>query len=196
MLRPAVFLDRDGTIIEEVGYLADPAAVVLIDGAAAAIARLNAAGVPVVVVTNQAGVARGYFPEECVGRVHDRLDELLAREGARVDGYFVCPHHPSEGRPPYRRDCDCRKPAAGLLLRAAEQLGLDLARSFMIGDKLSDVEAGARAGCGTVLVRTGYGRDFVKDLRPDELRLCAVSDSLPAAIDVCLARLAPAERAG
>ncbi len=182
----AVFLDRDGTLIEEVDYLASPDEVRLIPGAADAVARLNALGVPVVVVTNQAGVARGYFPESGVAEVHARLDRLLAERSAHVDRYYVCPHHPTEGAAPYRRECDCRKPRPGLLLRAAAELGLDLAASCMVGDKLSDLEAGAAAGCRTVLVRTGYGARHERPAVAGNPRLLAVVDSLPAAVDAWL----------
>ncbi len=156
-LRPAVFLDRDGVLIEEAEYLSDPAGVRLTPGAADAVARLNRAGWPVVVVTNQSGVARGMFPLERVFEIHARIDELLATAGARIDGWFVCPHHPTAGVGPYRVECGCRKPKPGMLLRAAADLGLDPAKSWMIGDRPSDLQAGAAAGCRTVLVRTGYG---------------------------------------
>ena len=160
MPREAVFLDRDGTIIEEVNYLSSPEQVCLIPGAADAVRRLNDAGVLVVVVTNQAGVARGYFPESRVGEVHAHLSTLLAAHGARIDAYYHCPHHPTEGVGEYRVACDCRKPKPGLLLTAARELDIDLSGSWMIGDKLCDAEAGATAGCRTLLVRTGHGRDL------------------------------------
>jgi D-glycero-D-manno-heptose 1,7-bisphosphate phosphatase len=182
----AVFLDRDGTVIDEVDYLSSPDEVRLIPGAADAIARLNALNMPIVIVTNQAGVARGYFPESRVAEVHARLDRLLAGRSAHVDGYYVCPHHPREGAPPYRRDCDCRKPRPGLLLRAAADLGLDLASSCLIGDKLSDLEAGASAGCHTILVRTGYGARHEREAVARNPRLLAVTDSLSGAVDTWL----------
>lgn len=150
--RPGVLLDRDGTLIEERNYLADPEGVCLLPGAAAAVARWNAAGVPVGMVTNQSGVARGYFDEAAIAAVHARLDALLAGEGARLDGVWYCPHHPDHGDP-----CECRKPAPALAERAAEALGLDLARSWVIGDKRCDVELGARVGARGVLVETGHG---------------------------------------
>lgn len=150
--RPGVLLDRDGTLIEERHYLADPAEVVLLPGAGAAVARWNASGVPVALVTNQSGVARGYFGEAAVEAVHQRLHELLAAEGARLDGVWFCPHHPDHGGP-----CACRKPAPGMAEQAAEGLGLDLARSWVIGDKLCDVELATAVGATGVLVRTGHG---------------------------------------
>jgi D-glycero-D-manno-heptose 1,7-bisphosphate phosphatase len=164
MPREAVFLDRDGTLIEEVNYLSAPEQVRLIPGAADAVRRLNDAGMLVVVVTNQAGVARGYFPESRVAEVHAHLSALLAECGAKIDAYFYCPHHPTEGIGAYRVACECRKPRPGLLLTAARELGIDLSRSWMIGDKLCDVSAGEAAGCRTLLVRTGHGRDLPNDV--------------------------------
>ncbi len=154
---PAAFLDRDGVLIEEVNYLCEVGQVRLIPGAAEAVANLNLAGVPVVVVTNQAGVARGYFPEGRVAEVHAYLDELLAERGAWVDRYYYCPHHPDAAVAQYRVECECRKPRPGLLTRAARELGLDLIASFLVGDKASDLAAGGAAGSRTVLVRTGHG---------------------------------------
>lgn len=191
MSRPAVFLDRDGVIIEEKDYLSDPDQLCLIPGAAEAIASLNRAGIPVVVVTNQSGVARGYFPESRIQTIHDRLDAMLLSHEARIDAYFHCPHHPTEGSAPYIKKCDCRKPEPGLLLQAAEKLGLDLDRSFMIGDKSSDLEAGSRAGCFSILVRTGYGQKTAETRIEHSLKDDAVKvvDDLAEAVSFCLARL-------
>ncbi|MCU0704236.1 MAG: HAD family hydrolase [Fimbriiglobus sp.] len=190
-MTPAVFLDRDGVLIVEAEYLADPAGVQLIPGAAAAVRRLNDAGRPVVVVTNQSGVARGYFPESRVVEIHHRISELLLAEaGARIDRFDYSPFHPTEGVGEYRRDSDCRKPKPGMLLRSAATLGLDLAASWMVGDRWSDLEAGATAGCQTILVRTGYGAacDVVA---PDEsLRLAAVVPSIAEAVGVILGHMA------
>ena len=162
--KAAFFLDRDGVIIEEVHYLSDPSQVRLLEGSAGAIARLNRLAIPVVVVTNQAGVAHGYFPEARIAEVHRRVDELLRAEGAHVDRYCYCPHHPSASREQYRVRCSCRKPQPGMLLAAAKQLSLDLSRSYLVGDKLSDIEAGVRAGCQAILVRTGYGANLLQSL--------------------------------
>jgi D-glycero-D-manno-heptose 1,7-bisphosphate phosphatase len=155
--RPAVFIDRDGTLTEEVGYVNHPSRLRLLPRAAEAIRRLNAAGVPAVVVTNQAGIARGYFSEDVFDAVNDSLRAQLGRAGARLDGLYACLHHPSEGAVPYRAQCECRKPKPGLLLRAAADLGLDLTRSTMIGDKASDLVPGRAVGAAGVLVLTGYG---------------------------------------
>jgi D-glycero-D-manno-heptose 1,7-bisphosphate phosphatase len=184
--RPAVFLDRDGTVIEEVNHLAHPDQVHLLPGAARAIRRLNERHVPVVVVTNQAGVARGYFPESRVAEVHARLDEILAREGARIDGYYVCPHHPTEGVGRFRTGCACRKPNPGLLLRAARELNLFLAGSCVIGDKTTDLEAGYRAGCRPILVRTGYGATIDPAAIPASWNVLGTADTLAEAVELWL----------
>ena len=156
--RPAVFLDRDGTINEQMGYVNHLSRFQLLPGVARAIRSLNEAGLPVVVVTNQSGLARGYFPESLLEAVHAELHRLLAREGAHLDGLYICPHHPEAREERFRLDCDCRKPKPGLLERAAAELGLDLGRSYMVGDRWSDLRCGAAVGATTVLVLTGYGR--------------------------------------
>jgi len=162
----AVFLDRDGTVNEEVGYLKDLALLRLIPGAAAAIRRLNEAGLKVVLITNQSGVARGYFPESFVHKAHELLEEMLRKEGARLDGIYYCPHHPSAGGSSYTMPCDCRKPGTGLIDRAARDLSLDVKRSFMVGDKWSDIEMAHRAGTRAILVRTGFSPDDPGNIRP------------------------------
>jgi D-glycero-D-manno-heptose 1,7-bisphosphate phosphatase len=187
-----VFLDRDGTVIEEVNYLSRVDQVRLIPGAAEAVARLNRSGVAVIVVTNQAGVARGYFAEQRVGEVHARLSDLLGRAGARVDAYYHCPHHGTEGVGSYRVACECRKPRPGMLLAAARDHGLDLTRSWMIGDKVCDLAAGAAAGCATVLVRTGHGAEAVLPAETAPLRLAGVVADLTAAVELWAAATTPA----
>jgi histidinol-phosphate phosphatase family protein len=147
---PAVFLDRDGTIIHDAHYLADPAGVRLLPGAAEAVARLNAAGIPVIVVTNQSGIGRGYFSEADFRAVQARVEELLGAEGAKIDAVYHCPHSP-DAEPP----CDCRKPGVGLFLRAAEEHGLDPARSWYVGDRLRDLAPVERLGGRGILVRPG-----------------------------------------
>ena len=158
MGRRAIIMDRDGTVCDEVGYVNHVERVRLLPRSAEAIRRANEAGFQAVVVTNQAGVARGYFAENLVEEVHDRIRELLARDGARLDGVYYCPHHPEVGPPAYRKTCDCRKPRPGMLLRARDEMGIDLGSSYMIGDSVRDVEAGHRAGVTPILVLTGYGR--------------------------------------
>jgi len=156
--RPAIFMDRDGTICQEVGYVNHVSRCALLPRSAAAIRLINEAGRPALVATNQAGVARGYFEEPLIGQVHERMRRLLAEGGARVDGVYYCAHHPTAGAPPYRADCDCRKPKPGMLLQGAKEHDSDLGRSWMIGDSIKDIEAGRAAGTGTVMVMTGYGR--------------------------------------
>lgn len=154
---PAVFIDRDGTLNEEVGYVNHPRRLRLLPRSAEAIRRLNRSGLKAVMVTNQSGVARGYFSEEVLHAVNEALVSQLKAEGAYLDGLYVCVHHPTEGESPYRARCDCRKPEPGLLHRAAADLGLDLSRSWVVGDKISDVVTGRRVGASPILVLTGYG---------------------------------------
>ena len=149
-LHPAVFIDRDGTIAEEVGYLNHVSRFRMFPFVATALRRLNEAGCPVIVVTNQSGVARGYFPESLVHEVHQRMMQQLAESGARIDAIYYCPHTPSE-------NCNCRKPRTGMLERAAREHALDLRRSFVVGDRYADVELARNAQARAVLVRTGYG---------------------------------------
>ena len=155
-MKPAVFLDRDGTVIEERGYLGRLELIELFPGSAEAIRLLTAAGYAVVIVTNQAGIARGLFDEAFVQAAHARLDAMLREAGAVVDGYYYCPHHPDGVVDRYRLVCGCRKPAAGMVRRAAAALNLDLARSFVVGDKWLDMGLARNAGATGVLVRTGY----------------------------------------
>jgi D-glycero-D-manno-heptose 1,7-bisphosphate phosphatase len=181
-LRPAIFLDRDGTLNEEVDYLSDPDQLVLVPGAAAAVARLNVLGIPVVVVTNQSGIGRGKYGWGDFAAVMDRMGVLLALEQARIDAVYASPHH-EKGVGEYAvANHPDRKPNPGMLLRAAEEHGLDLARSWMVGDKAIDLEAGRRAGCRVALVRTGYGSQV------DGSEADLVAADLPAAVDGILAR--------
>jgi D-glycero-D-manno-heptose 1,7-bisphosphate phosphatase len=157
----AVFLDKDGTLVEDVPYNVDPARIRLTRGAAEGLRRLRDAGYRLVVVSNQSGVARGYFPEAALDRVWRRLTDLLAAGGVPVDGFYYCPHHPDGAVAEFTRVCDCRKPGTGLVLRAAQDLGLDLRRSWLVGDILDDIEAGHRAGCRTVLLVNGNETEWV-----------------------------------
>ena len=157
--RGAVFLDRDGTIIEEVGYLDRRDRVALYPWAIDAIRALNRAGLQVVMVTNQSGVARGFFSEAIVEDVHRHIADLLAEGGARIDAYYYCPHHPDGRVDRYARACECRKPGSGLVERAVRELGVDPRRSYTVGDRWLDVELARTVGARGVLVRTGYGAD-------------------------------------
>ena len=156
--RRAVFIDRDGTISEEIGYVNHVSRYRVFPFAAEAIRTITEAGWLAILVTNQAGVSRGYFAEEMIGRVHEALTAELAHGGARLDAIYYCPHHPSVGEPPYRLDCDCRKPRPGLLRRAAEEFDLDLADCWMVGDRYSDTELARNAGVRAAFVLSGYGR--------------------------------------
>jgi D-glycero-D-manno-heptose 1,7-bisphosphate phosphatase len=164
--RPAIFLDRDGVIIEEVNYLSHPDQVKLIPGSAKAIQTLNTLGIPVIIVSNQAGVAKGYFPITQIPLVHARLNHLLAQENAHADAIYYCPHHPEGSVPEYAITCKCRKPSPGMLLEAEKNHQLDLSDSWIIGDKASDVEAGINAECKTILVKTGYGDNITSESLP------------------------------
>ncbi len=157
MTRPAVFLDRDGTLIEEVHYLDRHDRLALFPWSIDAVRVLKRAGFAVVVVTNQAGVARGIFDEAFVADVHRALAARFAAGGAPLDGLYYCPHHPDGSVASYRRECECRKPKPGLLHRAACDHGLGLTRSFVVGDRWTDVELARAVGARGLLVRTGYG---------------------------------------
>lgn len=158
MRRRAIFMDRDGTVCEEVGYVNHVSRLRLLPRSAEAIRLANDAGFQTVVVTNQAGVARGYFTEDLIEEAHDRMRQMLGAAGARVDGIYYCPHHPEVGDPRYRKECDCRKPRPGMFLRARDEMGIDLEASYVVGDSTRDIQAGERIGATTVLVLTGYGR--------------------------------------
>ena len=158
MKRRAVFMDRDGTISEEVGYVNHPARYRVFRYSAEAVRLLNEAGWLAILVTNQAGVARGYFTEDVIGEVHGVLSRELERGGARLDAIYYCAHHPTVGEHPYRCDCDCRKPKPGLIERAAREFGVDLAESWMVGDRYSDIELAHNAGVRAAFVLSGYGR--------------------------------------
>ena len=158
MKKPAVFIDRDGTISEEVGYVNHPSRFRVFEYSGEAIKKLNDAGWLAILVTNQAGVARGYFSEDVIMEVHKRLGAELAEQNARLDAIYYCAHHPSVGEPPYRLDCDCRKPKAGLIKRAATDFEIDLAKSWMVGDRYSDIELAHNAGLRSAFVLSGYGR--------------------------------------
>lgn len=184
-MRPAVFLDRDGTVIEERGYLGDLALIELFPWSAQALRDLSAAGYALVIVTNQAGIARGYFDEAFVQSAHAHLDRMLRAEGVVVDGYYYCPHHPAGTVAGYRCECRCRKPAPGMVEDAARDLGLDVGRSWVVGDKWLDVGLAVRAGARGILVRTGYGRD--EPAPPEGVTAAAIVDHLGEAARFILA---------
>jgi D-glycero-D-manno-heptose 1,7-bisphosphate phosphatase len=158
MKQPALFIDRDGTISEEVGYVNHPSRFRLFPYTADAIRLLNENGWLAIVVTNQAGVARGYFSEDVIVQIHDQVRSDLENASARLDAIYYCAHHPSVGEPPYRLDCDCRKPKTGLIDRAAADFDIDLERSWMVGDRYGDIELARNARLHSALVLSGYGR--------------------------------------
>ncbi|MCK5228018.1 MAG: D-glycero-beta-D-manno-heptose 1,7-bisphosphate 7-phosphatase [Desulfobulbaceae bacterium] len=164
----AVFLDRDGTINEQMGYINHISRFHLLPNVALAIRALNEREVPVVVISNQSGVGRGYFPESLLTDVHEKMNRLLAEEGAKIDGLYYCPHHPEAREDVYRIECDCRKPRSGMLEKAARDLNLDLAGSYVVGDRWSDLKTAERCNASGVLVLTGYGRGDLKYIGPRE----------------------------
>lgn len=156
-MRKCIFLDRDGNINVEVDYLYKKEDFKFIEGAERAIKIFNELGYLVVVVTNQSGIARGYYREEDVKNLHVYINEELSKIGARIDAYYYCPHHPKEGVDMYRKKCRCRKPELGMFLNAKKDYNIDFENSIIIGDKLSDVEAGIKLGMKSILVRSGHG---------------------------------------
>jgi D-glycero-D-manno-heptose 1,7-bisphosphate phosphatase len=181
--RPAVFLDRDGTINEEVDFVCSPDELHLIPGAAGAIRRLNQAGLITCVISNQSGVARGLLTEEDLMRIHAKLEQDLQLEEARLDRIYYCPHHPTEGVPPYNISCTCRKPATGMLESGREEFSIDLKRSFVIGDRLADIGAGTAAGAQTILVLTGYGKKALEECRKAGITPDRILPSLAEAVE-------------
>ena len=175
-----MFLDRDGTVLEEAGYLDRLERLVFFPFAIDAIRLLNRAGFAVVIVTNQSGVGRGMYEEEFVVLAHDLIQERVRAGGGHIDGFYYCPHHPGAEIERYRRDCDCRKPGTGMLRAAASELDIDLTRSFAVGDKWTDVQAGLSAGGKGILVRTGYGRSSEVSPRRPVDPTCIADDLIAA----------------
>jgi D-glycero-D-manno-heptose 1,7-bisphosphate phosphatase len=161
----AVFLDRDDTVIRDPGYLSNPDGINILPGAAEAIRVLNESGIPSIIITNQSGIARGFFKEEILESIHKRLTTLLAGQGARIDAIYYCPHHPDGIRQEYRVACTCRKPEPGLLLKAAQDFGLDLKHCYLVGDKPIDVETIHKVGGKGILISTG--KDMPLTVKPD-----------------------------
>lgn len=185
MSKRAAFLDRDGTVVEEVNYLTRDEQLRLEPGAAGAMRRLREAGYLLILITNQSGVARGMLTEEELARVHRRLGEMLSAVGAELDGTYYCPHLPGAEVGEYDLDCACRKPKPGMILKAAEEHGVDLAASVMFGDSERDVESGKEAGCRAVLIHHGD--------EPEETRADYSAKDLAEGVDALLAgRLASA----
>jgi D-glycero-D-manno-heptose 1,7-bisphosphate phosphatase len=177
MAHKAVFLDRDGTLNEEVGYVNHLDRFILLPRVGEAIRLLNEHGFKAVVITNQSGVARGYFPESLIRVVHQRMEDLLSKEGAHLDGIYYCPHHPDVGVAPYRQKCHCRKPDTGLVETAVKELDVDCLKSYVVGDRGADLEFAHRIGAKGILVLTGYGKgewEYYRDqwkVKPDYVAL-------------------------
>ncbi len=180
----AIFLDRDGTINEDVNFLSSPEQLVLIENSAEAIREANELGLKVIVFTNQSGIARGYFTEEDLHKIHKRLDELLAERGAKIDAYYYCPHHPTKGEGEYKIECECRKPKDGMLQRASREQNIDLKKSFVIGDRCIDVQAGKTAGATTILVLTGHGKEEYEKCKSENFEPDFVAENLKEAIEI------------
>ena len=178
-MHKAVFMDRDGTVSEEVGYMYHAGLYKLFPWTAAAIRRLNETGLKAVLITNQSGVGRGYFDETSVGQIHGILTAELEREQARLDGIYYCPHTPDDG-------CGCRKPQPGMLLQAKNDLDIDLSQSWVVGDKHTDVETAHSVGAKSILVLTGYGRDELARHRDDRLKPTYIAEDLKEAVDAIL----------
>jgi D-glycero-D-manno-heptose 1,7-bisphosphate phosphatase len=164
----AVFLDRDGTINEEAGYLDNLDKLKMIPNAYEAIKLINKSGMKAVVISNQAGVAKGFFTEEFVNTVNETLQADLKKKGSKIDKFYYCPHHPTEGNGIYLQNCNCRKPETGMLIKAEQELNIDLNQSYFVGDRFRDMETARKAGMKGVLVKTGYGEDLLQDDGPDK----------------------------
>ena len=165
----AAFLDRDGTLNEEVNFVRRPEELELLPDAAASVRALNERGIIVCIISNQSGVARGFLTEEDLVPIHTKLERELDRSGAWIDRIYYCPHHPTEGIPPYNIVCTCRKPETGMLHQAAQEFGLDLRQCFVVGDRIVDIQAGRAAGATTILVMTGYGPHALKECRENDV---------------------------
>jgi D-glycero-D-manno-heptose 1,7-bisphosphate phosphatase len=185
-MKRAVFIDRDGTIIDEMGYVVPGSEIRIYPFTAPAIARLNAAGLPVVVVTNQGGIALGMYDHAFVEETHATLAETLAKDGADIAAWYYCPHHPQGTVPELTVACECRKPGTGLLETASRELGIDLEASWVVGDQWRDIELARRAGAHGILVRTGYGRGLEAEWPRDIAAPPTICDDLAAAADYIL----------
>lgn len=187
--KPGVFLDRDGTLNHEASYITTPGELHLVDGAGKAVSKLNRKGIVTCVISNQSGVARGYLSEQDLIPIHAKLEHDLNLEGARIDRIYYCPHHPTAGIPPYNVDCNCRKPKPGMLLQGAEDLGIDLQRSFVVGDSVVDIQAGNAVHATTILVKTGYGERSEEQCRNENIPIAYVAPTIVEAVEYILDKL-------
>jgi len=184
--RAAVFFDRDGTLNEEVDFLTTPEQLRLIQGASTAVRSLNTRGFPVCIISNQSAVARGLLSEADLIPIHRKLTRELGRDGAHIDRIYYCPHHPTAGIAPYNVECECRKPRPGMLQRAAEELSLDLSGSYVVGDRIVDVQVARAVGARAILVLTGYGMTALNDCRSQGVRPDFVAASAREAVEFIL----------
>jgi D-glycero-D-manno-heptose 1,7-bisphosphate phosphatase len=182
MKQVGIFIDRDGTINNEVEYLNTLSGLKLIPGSSAAIREANELGCKVFVVTNQSGIARGIITEDDLAKIHLTLQETLRQDGAYLDAIYYCPHHPEIGEQPYRIDCDCRKPKTGMILRAVKEFDVELSKSYIIGDKMIDILTGNNCGIKSILVLTGYGKEELKLCRQSNVKIDFIADNLYDAI--------------
>jgi D-glycero-D-manno-heptose 1,7-bisphosphate phosphatase len=182
-MNKAVFLDKDGTLIHDIPYNTDPSLIQLQAGAGRSLRRLKDGGYLLVLVSNQSGVAHGYFKEEALSGVEEKLQQELKKDGVQLDAVYFCPHHPDGIVKEYALSCACRKPKPGMLLRAAQKLNIDLSQSWMIGDILHDVEAGNQAGCNTILINNGNETEWKLNTyrQPTE-----IAESIPEAASIIL----------
>ncbi len=173
-----IFLDRDGTINEELEFISSPDDIKLIPLSADAIRQANEIGLKVFVITNQSGVARGFIKEEELVRVHNKLVELLNQEGAHIDAIYFCPHHPELGEPPYKMECECRKPNSGMLRQAEKEFNIDLKKSFVVGDRIIDIQAASAVGATGILVLTGYGKNQIDEILKNNIEIDYIAENL------------------
>jgi len=184
-----VFIDRDGTLNEERNFIRSPEDLHLISGAAEAIRKLNRRSILTCVISNQSGVARGYLTEEDLARVHTKLVEELARQDARVDKIYYCPHHPTDGIALYKINCNCRKPNPGMLKLGEQELNIDLSRAYIIGDKLVDIQAGKAVGATTILVLTGYGQSSLVMCKKENISPDYTAPSIKEGVEYIIQRI-------
>ena len=188
MAEPAIFIDRDGTINEDIGYVSHPDDLFIYPFAADAIRRLNQAGLKVIIITNQSGIARGFYSETTLEAIHHKLGRELAREKAKIDAVYYCPHHPRHGNQHYRKVCDCRKPQTAMLERAAAEHEINLSQSYVIGDKASDINLATNAGAKGVLVMTGYGAETYANLERFPCYPTIIAKDLLEAVNLILTK--------
>jgi D-glycero-D-manno-heptose 1,7-bisphosphate phosphatase len=178
MNRGGIFLDRDGTINQEVDYLSSPDQLRLIPGSADAIREANTLGLKVIIITNQSGIARGVLTEEQLSEIHHVLIHTLQEQNARIDAIYYCPHHPDFGGPLYQKDCDCRKPNTGMITQAVKDFTIDTKASFVIGDRMIDVQLGNTIGATSILVLTGYGKQELEFCRQYNIHIDHIAQNL------------------